>query len=341
MYRLPLLLFILFSNLLAHADSPVWANKTMSEDSKYFYFVGRGSGKSLQEAQVEARRDATETAIRELFGYRTKIKTVTYEDSKSTGVVKGKVDSSRSIRLKDFNEGDFYKETDSSGINVYVRYKYSKSAIKDEFERLAYTEEAEESLDVISVQSAKNGKIEYEAVDTTPSPKVKDVNYSNYYNMIRSWAILGGIGYSSKTFDGGYSYRDYYFGLEKRIWNFAIRINYEMLDPEKPSVEDERSGNSLGQYSAYGLAIPYYFTTNNLNNYYISIEVGRANARMKSLSTNVEQNYYGGKMGLDMLLSSDFDFGADIQLGARRYSDFENLKGQTSFYFLFGARFGF
>lgn len=332
---------ILFSNVSAHAESPAWANKTMSEDSTYFYFVGRGSGQTLTGAQTEARRDATETAIRELFGYRTKIKTVTYEDSKESGIVKGKVDSSRSIRLKDFNEISFYKEQNGASIDVYVKYRYAKSAIKEEFERLAYTEEPEESLDVISVQSAKSGKVEYESVDTTPSPKVKDVNYSNYYNMIRSWAILGGIGYSSKTFDGGYSYRVYYFGLEKRIWNFAIRINYEMLDPEKPSVEDERSGNSLGQYSAYGLAIPYYFTTNNLNNYYISIEAGRANARMKSLSTNVEQNYYGGKMGLDMLLSSDFDFGADIQLGARRYSDFESLKGQTTFYFLFGARFGF
>lgn len=309
----------------AKAAPPAWAAKTMHEDTRAFYCVGRGSAQALQEAQDNARRDAVETCIKEIFGYKTKIKTVSYENTQSSEVVKGTAEASRSIELKDFNEIDFYNENEGPNTNVFVRFKYSKDAVENEWKRQSEKTEKEESLDFISVESLKK-QIEFQTEDK--NLKIKDLQYSNYFSQINSWSFSFEGGFHSSTYKNGSDYNSGSLGLQKRFSTVGLLGFYEGFFPRSSNDNNPDKPGSSGA----GMAVSYYYTNDVLENYYVSIEGGQISTELKSV--DVKQQYYGLNVGWDMYF---FDF----KIGARKYSDFENYQGQVSAYFSGGLKINF
>ena len=138
-------MFMLYLSMLllqrsAFADSrPSWVDHPPSSDENYKYYIGRASDAPSESAGFsQAIRDAYEVAIRENFGFSAQIEDQGYESEASLSQVKRISEKSSVVQLQEFENVESFHETTPSGReSVWVLFKYKKSAIEKEKQRLA------------------------------------------------------------------------------------------------------------------------------------------------------------------------------------------------------------
>ncbi|MGK5086011.1 PEGA domain-containing protein [Bdellovibrionota bacterium FG-2] len=141
-------LLFLIPGLAFAASRPEWLDHPPAQTKTDKYYIGRSSGAANDRVAVdEAVRDASDAAIRENFGFKTRINTQSYEQSDRAQVTKRIDERSRLVGLHDFEQVEFYREQSPDGrVNVWVLYRYPKVAIEREKARLTTVKEAEAPL---------------------------------------------------------------------------------------------------------------------------------------------------------------------------------------------------
>lgn len=120
------------------ATLPEWVDRPPRPDLKYRYYVGRATGEtSERQAFHVATQDAVENAIRENFGVTTSINSTDLETSHYVALDKRTDETSPRVRLEDFEQIDSHLVREEGGINVYLLFRYSLTAIAAEKQRLA------------------------------------------------------------------------------------------------------------------------------------------------------------------------------------------------------------
>lgn len=318
-----IIVFLICSYALA--EVPDWINKTVTVTSTDYLIVGRGSSDNLQVAQDQARKDAVQTAIKEIYGFKTQISTVSYETTTNSEIVNAVADKSQSIQLNDFNELDFYTAQTNDTVNVYVRYKYSKAAIKDEFQRLSTVKDKDQTVELISIEALKN-KAQYKIENN--NAKLSEVRYSNYYKIINPVSLSVGSSALSKPFEDGKSLIGLHLDLEKRISFVAVGLEF---DQYSESSKDDGSKEKIKANNA-GINLKYYFNPNSLENYYISASAGQMTAKLTH--SDIKQNYYGLSVGW-------FPYVFYGELGAKKFTDDDSIKGLTAIFVSGGLKISF
>jgi len=135
-----ILCFWMNFNSEAQADyqKPSWLERLPKEDGPYSYYIGRSS-ESLTEAEAftYATINAREQAIAQNFGVYTQIRSENYQSMKDVQSTQNSEAISQQVRLEEFEQVDFFKNQNGDKINVWVLFKYKKSAINMEKQRLA------------------------------------------------------------------------------------------------------------------------------------------------------------------------------------------------------------
>lgn len=127
-------------NSKANADSqkPNWIERLPKEDGLYSYYIGRSSESlSETEAFTYATINAREQAIAQNFGVYTQIRSENYQSMNDIQTTQNSEAISQQVRLEEFEQVDFFKEKNEDNINVWVLFKYKKSAINMEKQRIA------------------------------------------------------------------------------------------------------------------------------------------------------------------------------------------------------------
>lgn len=131
----------LFFHLLSLAqafDLPPWVDRTPPADPKYRYYVGRAVGESVEtQGYYDATRDAMEAAIRENFGVMTSIRVTDVESARDHALDRRTEEASSKVHLDEFEQVDSHVKRTDGQVSVYLLYRYSRTAIQRERERLA------------------------------------------------------------------------------------------------------------------------------------------------------------------------------------------------------------
>ena len=143
---LALISYLLASHPVRASSQPDWLIHPSPEDATYRYYIGRASrAASEAEGFKSALQEAYESAIRENFGFRTKIQTTTYADITKAESTKRVEEISRPVELHGFEELETYhEENEAHEFNVWVLCRYQKAAIQKESKRLALSKDLPE-----------------------------------------------------------------------------------------------------------------------------------------------------------------------------------------------------
>ncbi len=169
--RVRALLVLLISIAGAAAnDTPDWVKRGKPADKTYKYYVGRSSGSGSEQSGIaEATREAYEQAIRENFGFQTRIQSDAYESSKKVVSTKRVQVVSQDIRVYGFEQIEFHSVPSGSKFDVWVLYRYPLAEIAREKSRvLSLREMASPEFSEQGSDSAgqKSGTLE---IMTTPA----------------------------------------------------------------------------------------------------------------------------------------------------------------------------
>lgn len=132
----------------AYAGSPAWCRITPRHDALYKNYVGRASGRTLDDAFHEAVLQARREAVEENFGFEFHAYVGASErddlskDRSERFFARDLEERSRRVILEDFERVDSYSARvamgpDSTGYQVCIWYRYPVRAIQREKGRLA------------------------------------------------------------------------------------------------------------------------------------------------------------------------------------------------------------
>jgi hypothetical protein len=131
-------LCLLTVGVSANSDTPDWVQRGKPADSTYKYYLGRSSSSPTEQTGFnEATREAYEQAIRENFGFQTRIQSDAYESSKNVVSTKRVQVLSQDIRVFGFEQVDFFQKSVDGKFDVWVLYRYPLAEISRERSRLA------------------------------------------------------------------------------------------------------------------------------------------------------------------------------------------------------------
>lgn len=121
------------------AARPAWVDSAPPADQRYKYYVGRSSNSPTESAGfAEATREAYEQAIRENFGFRTRIDSQSYTTTQESAATKRIRELSENVEIHDFEQaGSFIEKVSADRLNVWALFRYSRAAIEKEKARLA------------------------------------------------------------------------------------------------------------------------------------------------------------------------------------------------------------
>ena len=109
-----------------------WASGSAPEDQKYSYYVGRGRGKTEEEAYDSALRDAQEQTIRENFGTYSQFRSESQESNTGYQVLKKTEEASGQIHFSGFTKIRSCLDKSDRETVALVQYRHSKIAIAGE-----------------------------------------------------------------------------------------------------------------------------------------------------------------------------------------------------------------
>ena len=287
MRLVPLLLFLFCSYSMA--DSPEWAAQSSSEDNSFHYFVGRGQGPTESEAFNEARSDAAQTAIRELFGFSTRIYSKASETNESASYQSNRAELSKSVKFQNFKE---YKSQSSKSDGVYqvwVQYRYSKADARMEHERLArIPDDTEVPIGMVQVQTNEGtvklpAKGSYKKSDLPPLEQMYQ-DFKGYKNSVT--LSFMGLEYQRQLHE-----------------QFGIKIGVSpgtLIDKQPPS-SDTRYGNDF----SYDLSLGVCLRSEELG-YPLFAFLSLYGGPTKVKSESKTYTHYGYEAGFQFVLGGDY-----------------------------------
>jgi hypothetical protein len=114
----------------AESVKPDWIMHLPKNDSTFNYYIGRSTGSiSEAEAFTHATINAREQAITQNYGVYTQFRSENYQSVETSQSTQNSEAISQQVRLEEFEQVDFYQEHQSERKNVWVLFKYKKSAI--------------------------------------------------------------------------------------------------------------------------------------------------------------------------------------------------------------------
>ncbi len=129
----------LASASLSATARPGWVDDPPIEDKKYKYYIGYADQVSgVAEGYQVCFQSALNEAIRENFGFETQINTDTYNSAANAEIMERINQISKRVQVRDFERVDVFveKPIDFQKINLRVLYRFLKSSIKQESDRL-------------------------------------------------------------------------------------------------------------------------------------------------------------------------------------------------------------
>lgn len=162
------LLFLCLTPFAQAKDVPEWVSSFPKETAAYKFYVGRGTASSETKAFDAATKNVYEQALKMNFGVRMQMNAETYQTETEARMTERFVEESALVRFNDFEQTDQYSEKGGGQYTVWVLYRFSKAAIKEEKQRLAsLPERSKKDLSVVgSSADAAKGTLE---IETTPS----------------------------------------------------------------------------------------------------------------------------------------------------------------------------
>ena len=141
LFGIGLVLLGLFLGRRAYAQGvgePVWLQSLPPSDALYRYYVGRGeSSKNEQDAFSEAYINAQEQALKENFGVEAQIRNQSFETEKEGILTKSISEHSQRVRLKGFEQVEFFRKVEEGSTQVWILFRYKNSEIEKERKRLS------------------------------------------------------------------------------------------------------------------------------------------------------------------------------------------------------------
>ncbi len=120
------------------AEAPDWVRRGRPADAVYKYYVGRSSSSASEQAGfAEATREAYEQAIRENFGFKTRIQSDAYESSSAVLSTKRVQVLSEDTRVFGFEQIDSFSQVRNEKWDIWILYRYPLAEISREKSRLA------------------------------------------------------------------------------------------------------------------------------------------------------------------------------------------------------------
>ncbi len=136
------------------SENPDWVKALPKADSTHKYYIGRSSFAASEAIGIsQATKDAYEQAHRENFGSTVKINSETYESTSTVSSITRVSEKSRAARFEDFEQQDvFIESVDNNRFNVWVLYRFSIAAIKNEQFRLKNIKPDKDDVVLFSTQ---------------------------------------------------------------------------------------------------------------------------------------------------------------------------------------------
>lgn len=143
-------------------DQPAWVNRLPAEDSEYRYYIGRSMDASSEDlAFNQATINAREQAITQNFGLYVQIKTETYQNTTDSISTQNSEAISQQVQLQEFEQVDFFKKiSEEKKLNLWMLFRYRKSAIQAEKNRLkGLSKNSTEKFSFMTSGNQENAKI--------------------------------------------------------------------------------------------------------------------------------------------------------------------------------------
>ncbi|NBW99162.1 PEGA domain-containing protein [bacterium] len=141
LFGIILVLLGLFVGRRGYAEAegePAWLQSLPPSDAFYRYYVGRGeSSKNEQDAFSEAYINAQEQALKENFGVEAQIRNQSFETEKEGILTKSISERSQRVRLKGFEQVEFFRKLEEGSTQVWILFRYKNSEIEKERKRLS------------------------------------------------------------------------------------------------------------------------------------------------------------------------------------------------------------
>jgi len=137
-FRILVVVVGMMANATAHAyNAPDWIRHAPQDTGSARFYIGRASDASNEtEGFNKALRSAYDAAIRENYGFVTKIDSESYETSAAADTIRRSRELSDEIQVRDFEQKDSYVEHVGDRYNVWLLFSYSKASIAAEKARL-------------------------------------------------------------------------------------------------------------------------------------------------------------------------------------------------------------
>jgi hypothetical protein len=178
------LFLILFSQMGWSGTLPSWVLQGKKTDGRYKYYVGYSESSNEEEAFSDASRQAFEKAIRENFGFMTKIHSETYETSEEAKTLKRIQEKTQNIHVDGFEQSDFYVERkDPDSLKTWVLFRYSLQLIEREKKRLSSQPFDDENIELYPTSDLRNVYFETKKEKN----KVPSIDLKELYPLILSF----------------------------------------------------------------------------------------------------------------------------------------------------------
>lgn len=171
----------------AESERPSWISKIPKNNETFSYYIGRSS-ESLSEAEAftNATINAREQAISQNFGIYTQFRTENYQSIDTIQSTQNTEAISQQIRLEEFEQVDFYVENQKERKNVWILFKYKKSAIELEKNRLNFLKNTGDDSHEFMISGNQEGakiKGTLEVTSTPPGAPVRIDGESSLGNL--------------------------------------------------------------------------------------------------------------------------------------------------------------
>jgi hypothetical protein len=270
-----------------------WVKRTPHEDDHYRFYVGRSYNvKSPSDGLDAARADAKMRAIEESFGAQVKFQRDTHETIDAAQVIERSRAISRSVHLEGFEEVEVHQdEIDDDLYNTAVLFRYPKSAIRAEKERLGKNPEKDE-------------EIKFDHVDSTPRARESGIDH----RAIQSTFVFGlGLGGSSPTM------RE----VDNSVITFRLQGEMRLSRYVGLNVSTEFGGKSITYTNGtlgvsrteIALGLPIYFTSADRSSWTPFIE-----PTFLVAGTGIN---FADSSGTTTSSTSKWQFGAGVNLGTQ------------------------
>jgi len=168
----------------AESGKPSWIENLPKNDGTFNYYIGRSTGSiSEAEAFTHATINAREQAITQNYGVYTQIRSENYQSVETSQSTQNFEAISQQVRLEEFEQVDFFQENQSERKNVWVLFKYKRSAIEFEKNRLKHLKQNNDDYYKFMISGNLEGAKINGTIEVTSSPSGAPVRIDGKSNI--------------------------------------------------------------------------------------------------------------------------------------------------------------